>query len=142
MNTRELRKEISIRFRRMREALKCSHEKIAAHMGIERASYTKYENGWALPNLNSLSVLASHFDVSLDWLVANKGPMFYKGKVQAGGDIEFTGELKELFDHMSRIPLLRHEVLSFFHKFKLEYKALVESSSRDIPPSEAPPSQP
>ncbi len=113
----------------MREALKCSQEKMGAHLGIKRASYTKYETSRALPSLNSLNVLATHFDVSLDWLVSEKGPMFYKGKVQAEDTGEFMGEVKELFDQMNRIPLLRHEVLSCFHKFKLDYKDLVESSS-------------
>ncbi len=106
---------------------------MAAHLGLERASYAKYEIGRALPPHKNLEVLASHFDISLDWLVAGKGPMFYKGKARAVEETEeFTGEMKELFDHMLRIPLLRHEVLSCFHKFKLEYKDLVE----------APPSQP
>jgi hypothetical protein len=42
-------------------------------------------------------------------------------------------EVRELLQHMERIPLLRHEVLSFFYKFKLDYKDLVESSIKDIP---------
>jgi len=33
--------------------------------------------------------------------------------------------------HMERIPLLRHEILSFFYKFKLDYKDLLESSMKD-----------
>jgi transcriptional regulator with XRE-family HTH domain len=127
MNSEELKTEISLRIKKMREALKCSQEKMAAHLGIKRASYTKYECRRAIPTVTSLNVLAAYFDVSLDWLVANKGPMFYKGKMRAEDTGEFMGEVKELFDLMSRIPLLRHEVLSCFHKFKLDYKDLVES---------------
>lgn len=116
---------------------------MAARLEVERVSYTKYESGKALPGHYRLNILARHFDVSLDWLIANKGPMFYKGKENAEEETgEFSAEMKDLFDHMSRIPLLRHEVLSCFHKFKLEYKDLVASSSNDTPPAEAPPSQP
>ncbi|MCP5103007.1 MAG: helix-turn-helix transcriptional regulator [bacterium] len=129
MNVKDFRKEISLRFKKVREVLNCSQEKMAARLEVERVSYTKYESGKALPGHYRLNILARHFDVSLDWLIADKGPMFYKGKVNAVEDTEeFTAEMKELFDHMSRIPLLRHEVLSCFHKFKLDYKDLVESS--------------
>ena len=40
------------------------------------------------------------------------------------------GEVKELLEHMEHVPLLRHEVLSFFYKFKLENRELVETAMK------------
>jgi hypothetical protein len=34
-------------------------------------------------------------------------------------------EIKDLLEHMNRIPLLRHEVLVYFYKFKAEHKDIV-----------------
>lgn len=65
------------------------------------------------------------------WLVANKGPMFYsqKARAEAGPELaNVMNEVKELLAHMEQIPLLRFEILSFFHKFKLEYKDVVASA--------------
>jgi transcriptional regulator with XRE-family HTH domain len=37
-------------------------------------------------------------------------------------------EIKELLGHMEAIPLLHYEILSYFQRFKVENKALVENS--------------
>ncbi|NIM11540.1 MAG: helix-turn-helix domain-containing protein [Candidatus Aminicenantes bacterium] len=135
MDSKALKREMSLRFKQMREALEYSQEKMAAHLGVVRPSYTKYESGFALPSLPTLRVLAASFDVSLDWLVANKGPMFFNEKAvpEKKSDLEnVMDDVKELLESMERIPLLRYEVLSFFQKFKLEYKELVESSEKEI----------
>lgn len=134
MDKKALRREITFRFKQMREALMCSQEKMAAHLGMVRGSYSKYENGYALPNLHTLNVLSTGFDVSLDWLISDKGPMFYTEKTMLvrKADLEnVMDDVKELLESMERIPLLRYEVLSFFQKFKLDYKELVESSEDD-----------
>jgi transcriptional regulator with XRE-family HTH domain len=42
--------------------------------------------------------------------------------------MEMNPEVKELLAHMERIPVLYHEVMLHFHKFKIESKELVEAS--------------
>jgi len=131
MNRKEIRKEISMRFKKMREELKTTQGELSTHMGVGRAGYAKYERGDTFPPLESLIVLPNTFDVSLDWLIAGKGPMLYKEKVKPEKTSELEDVMKDVKDllvHMERIPLLRYKVLSFFQEFKLEYKELVESA--------------
>ena len=130
LERRKLVKEISLRIRKMRETLRSSPDSMAAHMGVARSSYNKYEYGEAFPGPIGLNALVNNFDISLDWLVANKGPMFYKGKAQMAEDENMAavmGDVKDLLAHMERIPLLRYEVLTVFHRFKLEHKELLET---------------
>ena len=135
MNRKEIRKETSIRFKKMREALKSSQGELSAHLGVGRAGYAKYERGDTFPPLESLMVLTKTFDVSLDWLIAGKGPMLYKEKMKPEKITELEDVMKDVKDllvHMERIPLLRYKVLSFFQEFKLEYKELVESAMTTV----------
>jgi transcriptional regulator with XRE-family HTH domain len=131
MNRKQLLKEVGFRLKEMREASKCSQERMAAHFGIGRSAYTKNENGETFLSLNALSELGNTFDVSLDWLICNKGPMFYKEKARQGEIISMEvvkEDVLELLEHMERLPLLRYEVLSFFQRFKVENKELVDSA--------------
>ena len=41
-------------------------------------------------------------------------------------------DVKELLEHMEHIPLLRHEVLAFFYRFKEEYKEMVETTMKAV----------
>ncbi|MCK4764763.1 MAG: helix-turn-helix transcriptional regulator [Candidatus Aminicenantes bacterium] len=121
MSEKELRKEISIRFKKMRDALGFSQEKMGANMGAARPSIANYERGDAFPNLESIKMLANNFDISLDWLIAEKGPMFFAGKAQqeAGVDREeLPDNIGEIFDIMLRVPAVRYGMLSYFYKMK------------------------
>ncbi|MCX6579036.1 MAG: hypothetical protein NT166_02510 [Candidatus Aminicenantes bacterium] len=42
-------------------------------------------------------------------------------------------DFKELFEHMDRIPLLRHEILVQFRQFKEEHQALVKKAMKSNP---------
>jgi len=129
----EVKKGIGARIKKMRKALNFSQEKMSAHFGVVRPSYIKYERGEVFPGPGALYDLLTNFNISLNWLIGNKGSMYYKEEAQP---VDPTGlqtvmaseEVRELLQHMERIPLLRHEVLSFFYKFKLDYKDLVDSS--------------
>ena len=132
MSEKELRKEISIRFKKMRKALDISQEKLGTHLGVARPSYTNYESGYTFPGLEALGVLANNFDVSLDWLIANKGPMFYKGKgklrqQEENGLAELPGDMKELFDLMVRVPLLHYQMMTHFLIFKRDYPDIIDT---------------
>jgi len=43
-------------------------------------------------------------------------------------ELEPTPQVRELVAHMERIPVLYHEVLLHFQRFKLDNKELVETS--------------
>ena len=50
-------------------------------------------------------------------------------QVQAGADVK--PEIVELLEHMAHIPLLYHEILGYFQRFKIENRGLVETSIVD-----------
>ena len=95
-----------------------------------------------LPGFSGLFSIAEKLGISLDWLVCGKGPVYYKEKKEKTDQEEEIAveekaihqkflpgfsqdEINDFLELMSRIPLLRHEVLVFFYKFKEEHKDLV-----------------
>jgi transcriptional regulator with XRE-family HTH domain len=127
MSRRKLLGAIGSRLRKIRFTLGYSQDKMAALFGIHRTGYTKNENGETLLSLHAQTVLSDNYNISLDWLLCNKGPMYYKEKVpgQEFGMEVVREDVQELLQHMERLPLLRYEVLSFFQRFKVENKELI-----------------
>jgi len=130
MDKKKLLREIGYKLRQFREPLRYRSSEMADSIGAERTGYSKYEQGKAAPQLIVLYRLAEKFDVSLDWLIRGKGPVYYKqkeAKESAAGPTK-TSEINELLDHMEKIPLLHHEILAYFLKFKDKNKEMVEKA--------------
>jgi transcriptional regulator with XRE-family HTH domain len=150
MNRKDLLKDIGYRLKKVREALNNSGPQMASEFGVMRSSYLRNESGKTCPGIMSMRILGNRFNISLDWLICEKGPMYYREKEQKHA--EKVGEsqeaakaalevkpapetldslpedIRELLDHMKRIPLLRYETLASFHKFKQEYKEMVSAA--------------
>ncbi|MCP4146114.1 MAG: helix-turn-helix transcriptional regulator [bacterium] len=142
-----LQKELSRKLRSVRQKLGLSQQRISAYFETTRDSVTKREQGLLMPPAYWLYVLSDQFDISLDWLVSNKGPMFYKEKlVEVKGEDSpqevtkdsppsiqvhetITGtvreELKEMIKDLEQVPVLRYELLAHYHKFKLKNKGIL-----------------
>jgi hypothetical protein len=61
----------------------------------------------------------------MDWLIFNKGPMHYGERQPEKGDEKkalnletVSPHVQELLEYMERDPLLQHEVLVHFYKYK------------------------
>lgn len=122
---RALLQGAGLRLRKVREDLRFSRPEMAARLGIKPVGYYKNENGETFPSLRSLGRLQKDFNISMDWFIFNRGPMYFnekqsegKGEAKAPGGGEMTPEMKELFDGMEQDPLLRHEVLAYYYKYK------------------------
>ncbi|UCH98034.1 MAG: helix-turn-helix transcriptional regulator, partial [Candidatus Aminicenantes bacterium] len=143
----ELRKAISLRLKKVRESLSFNQERMAIHFGLSRSSYTRNEKGDTFPNHFALHKLAVTFDISLDWLICAKGPMYFKEKpgekektdTREGAQVEksLSPEHRELLEQMEQIPLLHHEIMAFFHRFILENKELVGNAMNRESPLES-----
>jgi transcriptional regulator with XRE-family HTH domain len=72
----------------LRQTLKLNQSKIAEALGIALKSWQQYEIGAMTPGGNVLEALHKKLGVNLNWLVSNKGEMFYK---EAG--IQYDREL-------------------------------------------------
>lgn len=136
MDRKSLLREIGERLRKLREPFNFSQNQMADYLGAYRSSYSRYESGRFSPQLISLYRLAMANDVSLDWLIANRGPMLYSEKEKPG--VGPLGEdVDELLEHMKHIPLLRHEVLVLFYKFKEDHKEMVDIAMKTKKPPAA-----
>jgi len=133
MNRKTILQEIAARLKNLREQLKYSRGEMAAHFGITKNGYERNERGETLPGIDTLNRLSKNFDISMDWFLFNKGPMYYKEKEHkeekpaeknASETLlalqEVVPDVKELLDYMGLDPLLRYEVLVHFYKYKRE----------------------
>jgi transcriptional regulator with XRE-family HTH domain len=134
MKRKDLAKQIAVKLLKIRQSLHYSTSNIAYKIGITRGSYRRNENSETLPDTFVLYKMARNLNISLDWLIGNKGTMFYAGKKAAKDSSSLQllqDDVTELLDHMERIPLLHHEVMTLFHKFKAERKDMVAEAMRD-----------
>jgi transcriptional regulator with XRE-family HTH domain len=153
MDRKSLLKDFSYKLRKIRESLNYSHREMAAYFGTEKTNYTRYETGRIFPGFMGLYNFANISGVSLDWLICDRGPMYYK-KEEEKDDSEISeaekvieekagdnskpavkipdGETRELLDYMEQIPLLRHEVMVSFYKFKEEHKEMVQAAEANM----------
>ncbi len=136
---RDLKSVIGERLKELRDSLAYKQEKMAALLAISRNSYGKKEIGETYPGYSVMHKLGSSFDVSLDWLICGKGPMFLKekGPAQRNGQTganpgearDLSPEHRELIESMERQPLLHYEIMAHFHRFKKENREMFESES-------------
>jgi len=69
-------KELSNRFRQLREELKLKQAKIAAMTGLHVQTWSKYERGEQVPSAETLSTIADKLLVNLGWLLTGVGDIF------------------------------------------------------------------
>ncbi len=140
MDIKSLKSTVSRRLIELRQSLNYSTRKMGEYFKVSATTYHRYEQGKMLPGFRSLYSAAEKLGISLDWLVCSKGPVYYK-EIEEKDQVEemekkeppqdflpgsSQEEIKDLLEHMNRIPLLRHEVLVYFYKFKAEHKDLVD----------------
>ncbi|MCP5051875.1 MAG: helix-turn-helix transcriptional regulator [bacterium] len=136
--------KIAGRFKKIREVFELSQEKMAKKLGVTRSTYTRYETARLIPGRLTLKKLAFRLNISMDWLLFNKGPMLYKEKIagtkgedpktaaETSPELELAmGDAKEMLGYMVKHPLFQFEMLTHFHRFKLENKELVEPSATE-----------
>ncbi|MCP5104659.1 MAG: helix-turn-helix transcriptional regulator [bacterium] len=137
MSMNDSAKEIGIKLRKIRKTLKLPNSQMAYRLGIGRGTYNRNEEGKSMPGVATLIKLAGAWNISLQWLLLNKGSMYYREEAPveeikeekppephpAIKLLESLGsESEELLEHMDRIPLLRHKVMVLFHTFKEDRK--------------------
>ncbi|MCX6579214.1 MAG: helix-turn-helix transcriptional regulator [Candidatus Aminicenantes bacterium] len=130
-----LLKEMGHKLSQLRQNLKETRSQMADRLGIWRSTYIRNENGETPISYKTMISLVNRFGVSLDWMVLNKGPMYFKEKEvkneQPPNPLDsLNPDFKELIEHMERIPMLKHEMLLSFCKFKEDRKDLVETAMK------------
>lgn len=128
---KQLRKDLGRRFRQFRETQEISQKRMAEMLGINRISLYRHEEGKWFPEYSILHRISEAFDLSMDWLLFNKGPVLYSQKEQEAKAAALKKEAeekhdcrnvlkeeyRELLDYMERFPVLRYELLLQFQEF-------------------------
>jgi len=110
------------RLAKVRRQLNYSRQEMARMLGLNHSGYSKNESGETFPGVNTLSLLQKNFDISMDWLIFNKGPMVFKDKPplekQTLDFVSQSQELGELMKSLEQDPQLKHEILAYFYQYK------------------------
>ncbi|MCP5052789.1 MAG: helix-turn-helix transcriptional regulator [bacterium] len=110
------------RLKQVRHRLKYGRQEMASVLGLKISGYYKNETNETFPSQRTLYRLQRDYDISMDWLMFNKGPMIFKQKVQPQEKApplwEQLREVKDLLDDMEQNPQLKHEILGYYFKFK------------------------
>jgi len=80
MNKKQQLKEIGARLEGLRRQLDFTRDEMAVHFSLTRNGYAKNERGDTFPGLDTLFRLSKNYDISMDWLIFDKGPMAYREK--------------------------------------------------------------
>ena len=128
--------EVGSRFREIRHKLKLTQQQLGDKLGINGSAVAKYENGVSFPTGKMLDLLASQYNVSMDYLLCGRGTLFYEDKdtpdwSRSGNMVEGDKELEELFSLVTSISWVRHAVVGYFQRFKLEHRHLIEKGLQE-----------
>lgn len=94
---------IATRIKELRYKLSLGQDKMAEQMGVTPSAYQKYEQRLRFPALPGLRRLALEKDVSMDWLIFGKGPMFYSGKRLNAELDQLQEQLEQARQHMETL---------------------------------------
>jgi len=121
-------REIGSRLKELRKHLNYSRDRMASFLGVTPNGYGKNECGETLPGIPSLRRLSEELHISMDWLMFNRGSMYFQEippeieiKEEEKSGLEKTmPDIRELLDYMEQDLQFRYEVLAFFYKYKKE----------------------
>ena len=130
--------EVGLRLKELRRKLNMSQAQLGEKMGIKATTLAKHENGICFPTGKMLNILASQYNVSMDYLVCGRGTLFYEDKdtpdsIHPKNIMSGDKELEELISLVSSMSWVRHAVLSYFLRFKLENRELIQKELEKEP---------
>jgi len=124
-------KRVGDRLFELRKHLGMTQEEFAAQLGIKRSAMGKLERGEYYLNSKKLQILASRYNVSMDYFLCGRGKLFYdktenERVSETNFEEEMDDEMKEMISLMLRVPLVRHWLMSQFQQFRIENEAIIE----------------
>ncbi len=143
---------IASRMRTIRSEKKLPVLEMASQLGISPNDYRKYERAVYSPPIHIQVLLAQKFNISLDWLILNKGPMYSdqietalqendrrkqeeqqtrEPAVPSDAMIVTSPEIKDLIRFMEDNPLHKFQMLTHFYHYKQEGQKAGEISVED-----------
>jgi transcriptional regulator with XRE-family HTH domain len=130
--------EVGLRLKELRRKLNMTQPQLGEKMGIKATTLAKHEKGICFPTGKMLNILASQYNVSMDYLVCGRGTLFYEDKdntdsIHPKNIMSGDKELEELISLVSSMSWVRHALLSYFQRFKLENRELIQKELEKEP---------
>ena len=124
-NRQKILNGIGQRLEMVRKRFHITSKEMAEKMGIQTKAYYRHEKGETMPGPVALERLQQELDISLNWLVFNRGPETQNDKMEETIKMveEEMPEVKELLDAMRRDQVLRHKVMLFFYDYREKEKS-------------------
>lgn len=104
---------------------------MAQRLELSRSGYLKYEGGKRFPSLDVLYLLVKEFNVSMDWLLFERGSMIFSHRLP---NRELAVEKEKLEQEIATLKELHQkeiELLKVNQETSKEIKAIVEQMRRD-----------
>jgi len=145
MTRKELKAVLGEKLKKIKQTHKYDYRAMATKLNIDKSTYNRNEKGISLPEALSLYYMGENLNISLDWFIRGKGPMYFteerpvkivekivEKKVEKKEppkpytlppilqDLE--DDLKELFESMQQSSQLRYDILAYYLKLKKEGK--------------------
>lgn len=120
---KSLHKKIGERFKKFRLSIGQTQAKMAEIMGITQTTVTCIEKGKSMPSVHTILKLHEVYNLSLTWLLTGKGKMRDE-PLSFDDDVwgEYKEEIKEIFNHIKDVPMVRDFMMEKFYLFKLQHK--------------------
>lgn len=100
-----------LRLKELRIQHKKTQKELAAFLGIDRTTYTKYETGASEPALETLGRLSQYYHVDIDYLIGLSDSPKKEAPTLEQVDAEELQLLKELVDQLT--PEQQQELLRY-----------------------------
>lgn len=147
---------IAPRLRLLRKKLGYTQNDMAGRIGVSAGGYKKYEIGQRLLSMTVQFRLVKEFNISLDWLLLGRGPMYGSDKqpnLELQKEVEslqgqisemelrekrnresYPKEMWDLMEAMNRDEVLYHEVLAHFKRYQRSTGAPVKREEHEDNP--------
>ena len=127
----DLKREIGQRVKKVRKEKRLTQSEIVSHFRCGRSNYSKIESGEIMPGGSLMVTLHSKFNVSLDWLITGKGPMYIKDHKQLNfGD--YSEDMQALIVDMVKDKAVMHAVLSYYYTYKADKKKNNKNPAKEV----------
>ena len=129
---------VGSRLKEIRQQLKLTQQQLGDKLGINGSAVGKYEIGISFPTGKMLDLLATQYNVSMDYLLCGRGTLFYDDEdtpdwSRSEGMVEGDKELEELFSLVTSMSWVRHAVVGYFQRFRLEHRHLIDKGLQEDP---------
>jgi len=114
-------KAVGLRLKNVRKSKNLGIEAMGKALNVTGDIYYNYETGKTMVNLEALGALRERFDISMDWILFNRGPMSLSDRevldnvLMEGGNI--GEEMKSFLLLMNKDPVFKYQQLGNYYEY-------------------------